>query len=224
MACGYPLRVRAYPTGYGGDKGPICRECSTIFSRPLLFEHREGVFEPSVWRIFPEVRAQDLVWLQFCALELPFQVPRILKDPQAPICACYDEWVFSWECRPRTKTRSSRRFHAAGFSRRGIMQIRIARTREDQEPGQRDCAICRDVFWLGEATAWAITDDSTLIGEVCPACLEGGASHIEAKLEERARLSRVIAEQDERFASESVEDVPSVDELLVAEAFYGGRG
>ena len=39
-----------------------------------------------------------------------------------------------------------------------------------------------------------------------------------------ARLSRVIAEQDERIASESVEDVPSVDELLVAETFYGGRG
>jgi hypothetical protein len=77
---------------------------------------------------------------------------------------------------------------------------------------------------LGEATAWAITDDNALIGEVCPACLEGGASHIEAKLEQRARLSRVIAEQDERIASESVEDVPSVDELLVAETFYGGRG
>ena len=30
--------------------------------------------------------------------------------------------------------------------------------------------------------------------------------------------------QDERIASESVEDVPSVDELLVAETFYGGRG
>ena len=105
------------------------------------------------------------------------------------------------------------------------MQIRIARTREDQEPGERDCAICRDVFWLGEATAWAITDDNTLIGEVCPACLEGGASYIGgAKLEERARLSRVIAEQDERIASESVEDVPSVDELLVAETFYGDRG
>ena len=104
------------------------------------------------------------------------------------------------------------------------MQIRIARTREDQKPGERDCGICRDVFWLGEATAWAITEDNTLIREVCPACLEGGASHIEAKLEERARLSRVIAEQDERIASESVEDVPSVDELLVAETFYGGRG
>ena len=39
-----------------------------------------------------------------------------------------------------------------------------------------------------------------------------------------ARLSRVIAEQDERIASESVEDVPSVDELLVAETFYRGRG
>ena len=44
------------------------------------------------------------------------------------------------------------------------MQIRIARTREDQEPGERDCAICRNVFWLGEATAWAITDDNTLLG------------------------------------------------------------
>jgi hypothetical protein len=60
-----------------------------------------------------------------------------------------------------------------------------------------------------------------LIGEVCPVCLEGGASHIEAKLDERARLSRVIAEQDERIASEGVEDLPSVDEVLLAERFYG---
>jgi hypothetical protein len=131
---------------------------------------------------------------------------------------------YSWDSRPKLEKRLSRQFRAAGASRRGIMQIRIARTREDQEPGERDCGICRDVFWLGEATAWAITEDGTLIGEVCPACLEGGASHIEAKLEERARLSRVIAEQDERIASESVEDVPSVDELLVAETFYGDRG
>jgi hypothetical protein len=105
------------------------------------------------------------------------------------------------------------------------MRIRIARTREDQKPGERNCAICQDVFWLGEATAWAITDANALILEVCPACLEGGASHIEAMLEEWARLSRVIVEQDERIASESVEDVPSVDELPVAETFfYGDRG
>jgi hypothetical protein len=104
------------------------------------------------------------------------------------------------------------------------MGVRIARTREDQEPGERDCAICRDVFWLGEATAWAITDANALIGEVCPACLEGGAAHIEAKLDERARLSRVIAEQDEQNASEGVEDLPSVDDLLVAETYYGDRG
>jgi hypothetical protein len=83
------------------------------------------------------------------------------------------------------------------------MRVRIARTREDQEPGERDNA---------------------LIGEVCPACLEGGAAHIEAKLEERARLSRVIAEQDEQNASEGVEDLPSVDDLLVAETYYGDRG
>ena len=77
---------------------------------------------------------------------------------------------------------------------------------------------------MGEATAWAISNANTLIGEVCPACLESGAPHIEAKLDERARLSRVIAEQDEQIASEGVEDVPSVDELLVAETFYGGPG
>jgi len=80
------------------------------------------------------------------------------------------------------------------------------------------------MFYLGEATAWAITEDNTLLGEVCPACLEGGASYIEAKLEERARLSRVIAEQDERIAEEGVEDLPSVDELLMAETYYGDQG
>jgi hypothetical protein len=86
-ACGYPLRRGAYPTGYGGDKGPIYRESSTVFSRSLLFEHREGFFEPGVWRVFSEVRAQDWGHARSCALELPFQVPRILKDPQgADLC------------------------------------------------------------------------------------------------------------------------------------------
>src|SRR5215208_3423904 len=130
----------------------------------------------------------------------------------------------SWGFRPKTGKKLRRQPHTTRASRRGIMRVRIARTREDQEPGERDCAICRDVFWLGEATAWAITDANALIGEVCPACLEGGAAHIEAKLDERARLSRVIAEQDEQNASEGVEDLPSVDDLLVAETYYGDRG
>lgn len=88
---------------------------------------------------------------------------------------------------------------------------------------ERDCGICRNVFWLGEATAWAITDSNILLGEVCPACLEG-ASHIEAKLDERARWSRMVAAEDEGIASEGVRDLAGVDDLLVAETFYWERG
>ena len=104
------------------------------------------------------------------------------------------------------------------------MRIEISRTRDDQTPGERDCAICRDVFYLGEATAWAISDTNVLLGEVCPACLERGSEYIEGKLEDRARLSRAIADEDEWIASEGVEDLPSVDELFAAESFYGGGG
>jgi hypothetical protein len=103
------------------------------------------------------------------------------------------------------------------------LRVEISRTRDDQEPGERDCAICRDVFRLGEATAWAISDGNVLLGEVCWVCLEAGAEHIQEKLDKRARLSRAIAEQDERIAAEGVEDPPSVDEVLVAESFYGGE-
>src|SRR5215204_7272934 len=58
-------------------------------------------------------------------LESPLQAPRIPEDFQAPICACYDGWVFLGVQRPRTETRSSRRSRTADASRRGIMQIRI---------------------------------------------------------------------------------------------------
>lgn len=104
------------------------------------------------------------------------------------------------------------------------MRIEISRTRDDQPPGERGCAICRDVFYLGEATAWAISDANVLLGEVCPACLERGAEYIEDKLENRARLSRAIADEDERIAGEGVEDLPSVDQLLAAEVFYRRGG
>ena len=102
------------------------------------------------------------------------------------------------------------------------MRVEISRTRDDQIPRERDCAICRDVFYLGEATAWAISDANVLLGEVCPACLERGAEYIEGKLEDRAHLSRAIADEDERIATEGVKDLPTVDALLVAETFYRG--
>jgi hypothetical protein len=48
-----------------------------------------------------------------------------------------------------------------------------------------------------------------------------GASHIQEILARRAYFSRAIADEDERIASEGVGDLPSVEELLLAERFYG---
>ena len=65
--------------------------------------------------------------------------------------------------------------------------------------------------------------NNALVG-VYPACLEGSTSHKGTKLDERARLSRMITEQHERAASEDVQDLPSVDGLLMAEVFSMGTG
>ncbi len=66
-----------------------------------------------------------------------------------------------------------------------------------------------------------MSDGDILLGEVCLACVSAGASHIQEILARRAYFSRAIADEEERIASEGVGDLPSVEELLLAERFYG---
>lgn len=101
------------------------------------------------------------------------------------------------------------------------MRIKILRTRDWQEPSDVKCVFCAQVFPLGEVSPVAVSEDDIELGEVCLACVSAGEDHIQAILDKRARWSRAVADQDERIASEGVTDLPSVDELLAAENFYG---
>jgi hypothetical protein len=102
------------------------------------------------------------------------------------------------------------------------MRIELGRTLCGVDIGEQRCAICRRRFWLGPATAFAICDDDVLLGEVCPACLEGGPEYMERTLAAWARLARLSADEQEKFAEEGFdeEEVPTLDEYLMAERVY----
>jgi hypothetical protein len=101
------------------------------------------------------------------------------------------------------------------------MRIALERTLIADDVGEHRCSVCRRKFWLGAASALAVSDGDVLLGETCPACLEGGAEHMQAELETRARWSRWIAEQDERLAGEGFDEPPTVEEFLLLETVYG---
>ena len=100
------------------------------------------------------------------------------------------------------------------------MRIVLERTLIAGDVGEQRCSIRRRKFWLGAASALAVSDGDVLLGEVCPACLEGGAEHMEAELETRARWSRWIADLDERLATEGFDEPPSASEYLMLETVY----
>jgi len=77
------------------------------------------------------------------------------------------------------------------------VRIVLQRTLTDGDVGERKCAICRRKFWLGPVSAYAISDTEILLGETCPACLEGGAEGLETALNERAKWSRIVADEDD---------------------------
>jgi hypothetical protein len=100
------------------------------------------------------------------------------------------------------------------------VRIALKRTLTDGDIGEQRCAICKRKFWLGPVTAFAVSDTDILLGETCPACLEGGAEGLEAALNERAKWSRSIATQDERLASEGFDEPPTLEEYLTLEKVY----
>ena len=101
------------------------------------------------------------------------------------------------------------------------MRVEVVWTVSPAHVGDQPCAICRNRFWLGPAAAVAVSDDDVLLGEVCPACLQGGPKHMRDELERRARWSRLQADQDEKLASEPFSDCPTLDEFLALEAAFG---
>ncbi len=101
------------------------------------------------------------------------------------------------------------------------MRIILERTLDAGDVGEHRCSICRRKFWLGAATALAVSDGDVLLGETCPACLEGGAERMEAELQRRTRWSGWVAELDERLATEGFDEPPTVEEFLLLEQIYG---
>jgi hypothetical protein len=82
------------------------------------------------------------------------------------------------------------------------VRIVLKRTLSADDLGEGPCSICKRKFCLGPVTAWAISDSEILLGEICPACLEGGTERMERELRWRAYWSRQTADQDERLAAE----------------------
>lgn len=101
------------------------------------------------------------------------------------------------------------------------MRIVLERTLIAGDVGEQRCAICQRKFWLGAATAFAISDTDMLLGETCPSCIERGAEHMEDELQSRARWSRWVADADEDLADEGFDDPPSVEEYFLLEKIYG---
>ena len=101
------------------------------------------------------------------------------------------------------------------------MRVEVTWTACREHVGDQPCANCGGRFWLAAATAYAVSDRGILLGEVCPACIAAGPEHMATELERRARWSRMVAAQDEEFASESFEECPTLDEFLALEAALG---
>jgi hypothetical protein len=100
------------------------------------------------------------------------------------------------------------------------MLIKLMRTREWMEPGEVKCSICWQSFYLGEVSSVAVSDDEMEIGEVCWACVKAGPERMQARLDAHAEISREIADEAQRIASEGVDYVLTVEELLLAEVLY----
>ena len=101
------------------------------------------------------------------------------------------------------------------------MRITIEQTGSDDDMRQQRCCLCPGRFYLGPASCLAYSEDGLICwGEVCPRCIAGGPEEIQRQLDMRARWARWKAEQETEAAEEGVEDCPTIDELLAAEAFY----
>jgi hypothetical protein len=86
------------------------------------------------------------------------------------------------------------------------MRIEATWTLSAAHVGDQPCAIRERRFYLGAATAQAISDDDVILGGVCPACILAGPEHMAGELERRASWSRLQADEDEEIASEGFGD------------------
>ncbi len=100
------------------------------------------------------------------------------------------------------------------------MRIVLKRTLSGDDMGEMRCGICSRQFWLGACTADAVSERNVHLGEVCPACIEGGVEHMQWWLDESARWSARIAEQDAEHAAEGFTEVPVPEEYAMLEKIY----
>ncbi len=100
------------------------------------------------------------------------------------------------------------------------MIITLQQTASNDDSGEMKCYLCAEKFYVGAVTCWAVGEDNTLLGDVCPKCLQRGPEHIQELLDSKAFWSRLEAEEAERIAAEGISDCPTLDELLTAEAYY----
>lgn len=102
------------------------------------------------------------------------------------------------------------------------MRISIRRTLSGGDVGcTTKSEMCGGHFVLGNATAWAVRDDGTPIGEVCPRCLDRGPESMMLSLEMRAVGTRRMADALERWVDEGLGEVPGSDELRMLDKVYG---
>lgn len=100
------------------------------------------------------------------------------------------------------------------------MKVELRQTASNHDSGEMRCYTCEELFYVGAVTCWAVGEDNTLMGDVCPLCLQRGSEHMQELLDSKAWWSSLEADQDERIAAEGISDCPTLDELLAAEAYY----
>ena len=102
------------------------------------------------------------------------------------------------------------------------MRITVHQTGSDADLGEQHCCICRQRFHLGPVSCLAFNGPApeVLWGEVCSACVQGGPDYIQRWLDSFAWSARMSAAQKTEAAEEGISDCPTLEEVLVAEAFY----
>jgi hypothetical protein len=101
------------------------------------------------------------------------------------------------------------------------MWITLHQTGSNDDLGESVCATCEQRFYLGAVSSSAITERrGMLLGQVCLACLAAGSEYIEKSLDNKALWCKLASEEASEIAEEGVSDVPTLDEVLAAEAYY----
>jgi hypothetical protein len=107
---------------------------------------------------------------------------------------------------------------------RRIMNIELMQTHVPEDLGPEKCCACGLVFEQGPAVAWLFGEGQPPlhVGYVCPRCLSRGPEYIEKRMRQNAVWAWRAAEEAERIAQESVEDMPTLAEYEGFARWFGG--